>query len=586
MATTCREFIVSLIIAVGAFASTTNAENAPQIPLFKLVTDRFRTLSCAEKRLVEKTISGETADCTDLSGDNKNIRGDLLSWLCTNSQATAQLTYRGISLVDAEIVNEMDLKWAKISFPISALKCTFQEAIDLTNSHLDVLNLAGSSVKQLKAKGARFGGSLFLDDRFKTEGGVDLSDVKIDGKLDCKGAELIGTETAKALNAENAEIKGSVDFSDLQAKGGVNLVAARIDGDLLCDRGHFVGKINLPALNLNSAEVKGGVLLRTGFEADGEVNLIAAKIGGNLEFDSAHLIGKGNTLALNADSTNVGGSVYFRSHFQTEGKIRFGASYAGGSFQWSNVDSPKRAALDLRYSKVRSLLNPADSWPDHLDIDGFIYELIDERSHPSDKVQLGWLSLQARNKFLPQPYEQLAAVLRKMGHGDDAKKVLIAENESEAKYIPLRFNRIGDWLWFKIIGPRIGYGYRPWNAFIFSLGVISIGWWLFRWGFLQGLLTPTSNEAYGTIRGSTHQLLESYPKFNAFIYSLETFVPLVKLGLGDHWTPNANRGRSLRLGIVTLRTGSLLRGYLWFHIIAGWVLTTLWVGGLTGLVKT
>ncbi len=29
-----------------------------------------------------------------------------------------------------------------------------------------------------------------------------------------------------------------------------------------------------------------------------------------------------------------------------------------------------------------------------------------------------------------------------------------------------------------------------------------------------------------------------------------------------------------------------LRWYLWCHIIAGWVLTTLWVGGLMGLLKT
>jgi thiosulfate reductase cytochrome b subunit len=117
--------------------------------------------------------------------------------------------------------------------------------------------------------------------------------------------------------------------------------------------------------------------------------------------------------------------------------------------------------------------------------------------------------------------------------------------------------------------------------------IIGIGTALFGIGFRKEIITPTSDAAYGTIRGSTHQLLESYPKFNAFSYSLETFVPLVKLGFGDHWTPNAKRGQSLRLGIVSFpRTGGWLRGYLWFHIIAGWVLTTLWVGGLAGLVKT
>jgi hypothetical protein len=38
--------------------------------------------------------------------------------------------------------------------------------------------------------------------------------------------------------------------------------------------------------------------------------------------------------------------------------------------------------------------------------------------------------------------------------------------------------------------------------------------------------------------------------------------------------------------LAPLKSGSLLRCYFWFHIIAGWILTTLWVGGLTGLLKT
>jgi hypothetical protein len=82
-------------------------------------------------------------------------------------------------------------------------------------------------------------------------------------------------------------------------------------------------------------------------------------------------------------------------------------------------------------------------------------------------------------------------------------------------------------------------------------------------------------------------LNETYPKFNACIYSLETFVPLVKLGVGDYWIPNAHGGATLRVGKNgLLKFGSLLRCYFWFHIIAGWVLTTLWVGGFTGLIKS
>jgi hypothetical protein len=192
-----------------------------------------------------------------------------------------------------------------------------------------------------------------------------------------------------------------------------------------------------------------------------------------------------------------------------------------------------------------------------------------------------------------------------MGLEEDARKVMIAKNEEHRRHLhapiwgPERpwdwVSSVFEWCWYKGLGKIIGYGYHPWNAFVISIFVICIGWFIFEWGYQSNLIIPTGDKAYvaekdGTRRLSkngTPQISEDYPKFNSFVYSAETFVPLLKLGIGERWVPNANRGESLGLGFVRFpRLGSLLRYYLWFHIIAGWVLTTLWVGGLTGLVKT
>jgi hypothetical protein len=75
------------------------------------------------------------------------------------------------------------------------------------------------------------------------------------------------------------------------------------------------------------------------------------------------------------------------------------------------------------------------------------------------------------------------------------------------------------------------------------------------------------------------------------VYSVETFVPLLKLGVGEHWAPNANLGLPLCTGVLVKigfpsNYGSLLRYYMWLHIILGWILGTLWIGGLTKLLKT
>jgi hypothetical protein len=119
----------------------------------------------------------------------------------------------------------------------------------------------------------------------------------------------------------------------------------------------------------------------------------------------------------------------------------------------------------------------------------------------------------------------------------------------------------------------------------YSLVVIAIGAVLFKIGYLTKYIEPTADDAY---LDETGHLKDTYPKFNTLIYSLETFVPLVKLKMEEYWIPNANRGPVLVWfdTFPMLAVGGLCRFNLWFHIIAGWILRTLWVGGLTGLIKS
>jgi len=689
MQTSFPGIIVLLLTTAAGLAA---ADVTPRTPLAQLLASRFGELSLSEEKLAQAAPNGETADCSELSGKDRIIRGELLSWVCTNPSASVQLTSRGVSISGAEIVNNMDLEGARIAFPIRGVQCVFRDAIILNDSHVASLDLTGSSVQELnaintrsegslylrygfKAKGGvnligagiggnldcnlgefiskdqmpalnvnsvqvkggvylrygfkaegevnlvgaridgsfdcRFGefisknqtaalvaddtevnGNVFLSNGFKAEGGVILVNAKIDGYLDCSGGQFIGKNEGRALDANSVEVKGAIYLRNgFKAEGEVNLVGAKIDGNLECDGGQFIGNAKVLALNANGVVVKGSVLLRKVraeggviLRAEGGVNLINAKIEGNLECDGGQFIGNAKAPALDADGVKIEGYAFLRDGFKAEGTVVFFNGYVGRSFQWWGVESPEKAILDLRLVRVGTLLSRPDSWPTqgNLRVDGSIYEQIDDWAPPSAEIQLAWLKRQPRDRFLSQPFEQLASVLRKMGLEEDARKVMIAKNEEHAHYVQWRL----EWLWYGLFGQLVGYGYSPWRAFGISLVVIGIGWWLFRRGYRQGLLTATSGDAYGTVRGSTHQLLDSYPKFNAFIYSLEAFVPLVKLGLGDQWTPNANRGESLRLGNVSFRTGSLLRGYLWFHIISGWVLTTLWVGGITGLVKT
>jgi hypothetical protein len=264
----------------------------------------------------------------------------------------------------------------------------------------------------------------------------------------------------------------------------------------------------------------------------------------------------------------------------------------------------------LRSAKVKTLLNQEKSWPgqDKLFLHGFVFDEFDIDARPGVKTQNAWIQRQSRENFLTQPYEQTAEVLRKMGMPDEAVKILIEKNleagslsiSSNLRQIRTYLERIGKaypwqqlrsfeysakllWVllkvlssicWYYIFGLLIGYGYYSWGALIPSIIIIVFGWrWLER-GHDAGFVIPAKDNAWRDY-AKYQYLPKPYPKFNAFIYSLEKFVPLVKLEMGDYWAPDPNR-----------EDGRRLRIYLWCHIIAGWVFTTLWVGGLTGLIKT
>jgi hypothetical protein len=67
----------------------------------------------------------------------------------------------------------------------------------------------------------------------------------------------------------------------------------------------------------------------------------------------------------------------------------------------------------------------------------------------------------------------------------------------------------------------------------------------------------------------------SYPRFNAFVYSADTLLPIVSLEMQGFWIPDDAVWR-----------GWLARYYLWFHITVGWALSLLAVAGFSGLVKS
>jgi hypothetical protein len=219
-------------------------------------------------------------------------------------------------------------------------------------------------------------------------------------------------------------------------------------------------------------------------------------------------------------------------------------------------------------------------------INGLVYRSFGEA--PDDaNLRLRWLALQPPG-YRAQPFNQLAEVLHAGGRENESVTVMVAKYDARRRAGGLSF---AERAWQFLLKVTIGYGYRPLQALWGIVGFVVLGTLLFGWGYQTGLVTPTEEGAYKSFVGEGG-CPRHYPPFNGFVYSLENFLPLVDLHQAQHWRPNPRHtrdhqvklfGRRRDLGLVE---GSMLRIYLWIHILAGWTLTPLFVAGITGLIHT
>ena len=477
----------------------------------------------------------------------------------------------------------------------------------------------------INAGAATITASVYLRNGFKAVGEVILRRVSIGGQLDCSESEF-SNQGKTAINADAAKITADVFLCDgFKAEGEVILRRASIGGQLDCSGGEFsnqdgtainAGAVTIAAdvflsnglrdLRLNNVPIKfwtmllnidclaGILFLRKSLKAVGMVNLRGASIGGQLDCSGGEFSNEGQ-IAINADSATIGGSVFLggesnNSQFQAKGEMTFLNASIDDRLELESIESNNSASiiLDLRFAKVNTFsfkdCQAEESWikqikEGQLCLNGFVYSTINVTNAAiKDNTLKKWLQLQieedsdpqSENGFFLQPYEQLATVLKANGHQKAATKVLIAKEDDRRRY-----GSLTGWgkVWNRILGVTIAHGYRPQKALVYSVVVMLIGWGVFYRN--QGLMAKTKDH------------LESSAVFNPLVYSIDTFTPIIDLHQQKMWLPDASEGKERYIFHPSLkrRSGDWLRRYFWFQIIAGWVLTSLWVAGFTGLVR-
>ena len=363
------------------------------------------------------------------------------------------------------------------------------------------------------------------------------------------------------IDAEQAVIAGDVVLR-LGRYDDVNFYRADLQGSLDCTGGHLIGD---QPLSLVEATIRGDALFHNGFETGGMLDFRLARVGQALSFNDARFTGTGDN-GLDAERATIRGALY-----------------------WVKIGITPRTQLDLSGTQVGSLWDDAASWPaaGNLLITGFVYG--DFSGGPGDADQrLEWLDRQPQAMLAqPQPYRQLATVLRANGAAEGATRVEVAKQTALTEYGGLPLSQR---IWRLAMRVTIGYGYRPLRALWWVLGFVAVGTVLFRRGYQARLITPTEASAYEAFcRGGAPPA--HYPPFSSFIYSLENFLPVVDLHQGTYWRPNPRHRPTQGDAACAAETGRealrarMLRWYLWLHILAGWTITPLLFAGLAGLLR-
>jgi hypothetical protein len=569
--------------------------------LVALAARRFSNLTSAERAMLwfsdidnvargDFAVAGGSSVAGDPSNDparadrwpaSREIRASLIRWLCVDHDALNLADPKGIRVMGARIVGGIDLALVKVPIPLVFDNCVFTGMFDLDGAEIPYIELDGSYAREIHASGLNVRNNFSMGKGFHAAA-IILDHSRIGLDLDCGGAQLeyaknpaepVLNRMKTTLYAYLIQVGGNLWLNrGFESHGGVSLGGAKIGANLHFDSGRFINPNNV-AISVPGAGIDGVVFLDSfGSGGDVEVNGTA-----NFAYDRI------------GDSFIVNHAQFIGAPGDQHGFIGTGMSVVR-AFTWRNITLRNGALLDLGDASVGALLDDEQSWPapGKLIIDGFTYnDLSSETEDHLDKSaqkaandrnsvenRLRWLALQPPG-FYSQPYNELAKYY--IGSGQDAAAVTVYIAEEDDRYT--RLGLLGR-LWGGFLKSTIGYGHRPLLAFYWSVAVVMLGWLATLMGKRAGVMRLTWPE------NSPLPVNDHLNSLHPLLYSLDVFLPFVDLHQEHYWWPdNALEGECVIAGRRILVRGSALRVYLWLQIIAGWLLSAIFIAGVTGLIR-
>lgn len=543
------------------------------------------TLTTTEERLWHAFPTGTPVDLRSGPDDGpgqaaswprtRDIRAEVIAALLTGGGPAAN-GGAGVKLAGVRVVGRLALAHTKIPYALDFEHCCFEDDLDLAEAEMRSVRLRGCYLTALEANRADVRGEFQVQgcrlDRLSLYAARVL-EIEISGTTITApppeppdpDAEWIAPRTA--VNGDLLVVDTAMYCHDVVVDGQFRLPGARIGGYLHLDGARITheepGRPPTPALLAQGLRVDTGMFARRGntrarnrFTVIGGVDLSGATIKGGLVLADADLVDDRGGTALRADHVWVEGGADL-SDLTASGAVRLDSARVVGPLTLSGArlgaldasgarvegtmscdEGFTAHSVDLRRARTATYQDDAASWPAELRLDGFVYEEL--MPLPEAGTRLPWL---ARDAFQPQPYEQLAACYRAVGRDGESRRVLLAQQRRrrEAADVPAK-------AWGLLQDATVGYGYRPWLAGLWLLGLLAAG----SAYFASHRPAPLGTDS---------------PHFNPVAYTLDLLVPVVSLGQSGAWNPSGS-GQVLAYALI----------------ISGWTLATTLVAGVTRML--
>ncbi|WP_435616064.1 oxidoreductase [Streptomyces coelicoflavus] len=486
----------------------------------------------------------------DPAAPDRTIRSEVVAALLLGANdASGPGDRPALRLTGARITGLLDLRFTEITAPVVLTDCRFDEAPLLKGARTRELAMTGCTLPGLVADTAQIDARLTLT-RCRLTGPLVLSRTQINGDLDLRHTKITFPD-GEAISAVHAQVGGDALCTDLAVEGTFRLSGAAVDGEFDLEGAslHAPGRHALDAYHVRVTE---DFTCHPGFSAEGRLILSGATVGAAIGFCGARLSNTGD-VALEAVDVTVARNFDLGLGLTVDGAVKLDGTRVGTelSLRDAELTHPGGTALSLRAVQARetdlrtrrpvdgtvdarnahlgTLHDDRDTWPADLRLTDTTYDTLATPLSATDRIR--WIR-RSPGGYLPQPYEQLAAAYRRLGHDDEARTVLLAKQRHRRAGRPAHTR-----LWGHVQDAAVGYGYRPLRAGLWLLALLASGALYF------ALHTPDPLDP------------GKAPPFNAVFYTLDLLVPIITFGQEPAFAP---RGPGQWLSYTLIASGWIL----------------------------